>query len=152
MLGMPAHKRWVLLANWSDRTLMRNAIAFDVADIFKQTFPNDGLKWNPSGQFVELVYNGVYVGNYYLCEQIKIDGNRLDINDPYEEGAVADASAYGYLLECDDAYDELEWNIFMSKHYIPFMIKDDVDPDGKVLQYAKDIEYGVEENLYAGKY
>lgn len=152
MLGMPAHKRWVLLANWSDRTLMRNAIAYDVADIFKQTFPNDGLKWNPSGQFVELVYNGVYVGNYYLCEQIKIDGNRLDINDPYEEGAVADASAYGYLLECDDAYDEPEGNIFMSKHYIPFMIKDDVDPDGKVLQYAKDIVYGVEENLYAGKY
>ena len=84
VLDMPAHKRWVLLANWKDRTLMRNEVAFGIADVFKKTFPNDGMAWNPSGQHVELVYNGVYVGNYYLCEHVKIDGNRLDINNPYD--------------------------------------------------------------------
>lgn len=147
MLGMSAHKRWVLLANWKDRTLMRNEVAFGIADVFKRTFPNDGMAWNPSGQFVELVYNGVHVGTYYLCEQIKIDGNRLDISDPYEEGdAFTAASDYGYLLECDDAYDET-WQ-FTSKHYIPFLFKD--DGNDTMLQYAKDIVYGIEENLYAG--
>ena len=147
VLGMKAHKRWVLLANWKDRTLMRNDVAFGIANVFKQTFPNDGMAWNPSGQFVELVYNGVHVGNYYLCEQIKIDGNRLDINDPYdaEDGFTA-ATDYGYLLECDDAYDET-WK-FTSKHYIPFLFKD--DGNDTMLQYAKDIVYGVEENLYKG--
>ena len=125
VLGMPPHKRWVLLANWSDRTLMRNAIAFETAKYFQDNL-SDGLLWNPSGQFVELVYNGVHVGNYYLCEQIKIDENRLDINEPYELPKPGKADkyngmpeSYGYLLECDDAYDETVK--FTTKHYIPFM-------------------------------
>ena len=147
VLDMPAHKRWVLLANWKDRTLMRNDVAFGIANVFKQTFPNDGMAWNPSGQFVELVYNGVHVGNYYLCEQIKIDGNRLDIKDPYDaEDSFTAAADYGYLLECDDEYDETY--TFTTKHYIPFLFKDDANET--MLQYAKDIVYGIEENLYAG--
>lgn len=148
VLDMPAHKRWVLLANWKDRTLMRNAVAFGIADVFKQTF-SDGLAWNPSGQFVELVYNGVHVGNYYLCEQVKIDGNRLDINDPYEEGdAFTAAEDYGYLLESDDGYDET-WK-FITKHYIPFLFKD--DGNDAMLEYAQTMVRGVEENLYDGNY
>lgn len=55
VLGMAPHKRWVLLANWSDRTLMRNAVAYDIAEIFRNTFPTDGIAWSPSGEFVELV-------------------------------------------------------------------------------------------------
>ena len=31
ILGMPKHKRWVLLANWMDRTLLRNRVAFQIA-------------------------------------------------------------------------------------------------------------------------
>lgn len=150
VLGMPAHKRWVLLANWKDRTMMRNDVAFGIAKVFQNTF-SDGLAWNPSGQFVELVYNGVYVGNYYLCEQVKIDGNRLDINDPYEEGdAFSKPEDYGYLLECDDAYDE--GTKFMTKHYIPFLFKDDADANGTMLTYAQNMIRGVEENLYNGNY
>ena len=149
---LPAHKRWVLLANWSDRTLMRNAIAFGIADIFKQTFPTDGIAWNPSGQFVELVYNGVHVGNYYLCEHIKIDGNRLDIADPYDKDDAysGNPADYGYLLESDDGYDETVK--FITKTYIPFQFKDDADAGGKMLAYAKGIVNGIDDNLYAGNY
>lgn len=151
VLGMPAHKRWVLLANWKDRTMMRNDVAFGIAKVFQNKF-SDGLAWNPSGQFVELVYNGVYVGNYYLCEQVKIDGNRLDINDPYDKDDTysGNPADYGYLLECDDAYDES--TKFMTKHYIPFLFKDDADANGSMLTYAKKMIRGVEENLYNGNY
>lgn len=146
VLGMPAHKRWVLLANWKDRTLMRNAVANGIAEVFKQTFPNDGMAWNPSGQFVELVYNGVHVGTYYLCEQIKIDGNRLDINDPYdpEDGYSGNAADYGYLLESDDGYDET-WK-FTTACYVPFLFKDDGNDD--MLSYASNFVRGIEDNLY----
>ena len=149
---LPAHKRWVLLANWSDRTLMRNAIAFGIADIFKQTFPTNGIGWNPSGQFVELVYNGVHVGNYYLCEQVKIDENRLDISDPYDKDDAYSGNAedYGYLLESDDAYDEDVK--FITKTYIPFQFKDDADGGGDMLSYAKTIVNGIDDNLYNGKW
>lgn len=153
VLDMPAHKRWVLLANWKDRTLMRNELAFELAKAFKQTFPNDGMAWNPSGQHVELVYNGVYVGNYYLCEQIKIDGNRLDINEPYdaEENAVA-AEACGILMESDDGYDEAYK--FTTRARIPFLFKDDGTAD--MLTYAstfvQDIETQLNSNNFTGAY
>lgn len=147
---LPAHKRWVLLSNWKDRTLMRNEVAFGIADVFQQTFPNDGLAWNPSGQFVELVYNGVHVGNYYLCEHIKIDGNRLDITDPFDEkdGYSGTPEDYGYLLEADDGYDET-WK-FTTANYIPFLFKD--DGNDEMLSYVADLVRGVEDKLYAGNY
>ena len=147
---LPAHKRWVLLANWKDRTLMRNAVANEVAAAFNKTFPNDGIAWNPSGQFVELVYNGVHVGNYYLCEQVKIDENRLDINEPYdvEDAYSGNAAGYGYLLESDDGYDEA-WK-FMTKMYIPFLFKD--DGNDEMLSYAQNLVRGVEDNLRNGNY
>lgn len=150
VLDMKPHKRWVLLANWKDRTLMRNAVAFGIAKKFKEVFPNDGIAWNPSGQHVELVYNGVHVGNYYLCEQIKIDGNRLDINDPYdaEDAYSGNPEDYGYLLECDDAYDET-WK-FATANYIPFLFKDDGNDD--MLNYATTFVRGIEDKLYAGNY
>ena len=146
VLDMPAHKRWVLLANWKDRTLMRNEVAFGMADVFKQVFPDDGMAWNPSGQHVELVYNGVYVGNYYLCEQVKIDENRLDINDPYdaEDAYSGNPADYGYLLEADDGYDET-WK-FTTACYVPFLFKDDANDD--MLSYAAGLVRGVEDNLY----
>lgn len=150
VLDMKPHKRWVLLANWKDRTLMRNAVAFGIAKKFKEVFPNDGIEWNPSGQHVELVYNGVHVGNYYLCEQIKIDGNRLDINDPYDKDDAYSGNPedYGYLLECDDAYDE-DYK-FLTKKYIPFLFKDDANAD--MLNYASNFVRGLEEKITSGKY
>lgn len=154
VLGMPPHKRWVLLANWVDRTLMRNAIAFETAKYFQDNL-SDGLLWNPSGQFVELVYNGVHVGNYYLCEQIKIDENRLDIAEPYElpkpgkpDEYNGMPETYGYLLECEDGYDEI-WK-FTTKNYIPFLFKDDGNDD--MVDYAQTLVCGVEDKLYAGNY
>lgn len=167
VLGMPAHKRWVLLANWKDRTLMRNEVAFGLAKVFKQTFA-DGIGWNPSGQHVELVYNGVHVGNYYLCEQIKIDDGRLNINDPYDakKAFSGNAADYGYLLENDDAVEEDNSSNLMStgtgdcwfytKNYIPFIFKDDLDSDGNssstIRTYVQNFVRSVEEEMYAGTF
>ena len=109
ILGMPKHKRWVLLANWKDKSLMRNHISLGIARKFTEHL-SDGIPWNVSGEFVELIYNGVHVGNYYLCEQIKIDENRLDIQGEYDAGDYPSLTPeqvgnFGYLLECDDNYD-----------------------------------------------
>ena len=147
------HKRWVLLANYKDRSLMRNAVAFDIARVMQTTLP-DGMKWNPRGTFVEVVYNGVHIGNYFLCEQIKVDANRVNIQDPYEtvEGAITDADVakYGYLLESDDYYDETAK--FTTKNYIPFMFKDDVDGGGVIMNYVRTKIQRIEDNLYNGNY
>ena len=148
------HKRWVLLANWKDRSIMRNAVSFDLAKIMKNTL-TDGMNWNPSGKFVELVYNGTHVGNYYLCEQIKVDADRLNIQSPYDaakNGTIteADLSKYGYLLEADDYYDEVAK--FTTKNYLPFMFKDDVDANNVILNYVQNKVQQIEDYLYEGNY
>ena len=152
ILGMPKHKRWVLLANWKDKSLMRNHVALSMARKFTETF-EDGIPWNVSGQFVELVYNGVHVGNYYLCEQIKIDENRLNIQkeydaDDYPSLTPEQVGNFGYLLECDDNYDEN--TKFTTRHYIPFQFKDDGDAGNVILNYVQEKVQEIEDNLYEG--
>lgn len=143
ILGMPKHKRWVLLANWMDRTLMRNDVAFQIS---KQT----GLAWTPRGNFVEVVLNGKHVGNYYLCEQIKVDENRVNIAEMDESDTEGDAMTGGYLMELDVNYDEV--NKFRSSvKNLPYMFK---EPEEDVLQptqlnYFKDYINKMETVLYA---
>ena len=156
VLGMNPHKRWVLLANWKDKSLMRNHVAFGIAQKFTEKFKNDanpGIPWNVHGEFVELVYNGVHVGNYYLCEQIKIDDNRLNLNDPYDEKSTeVNLAKIGILIECDDNYDESANGQFLSKHFIPVMLKDAGDAGKVILNYVKTKVTNIEDNLYNGDY
>lgn len=65
LLGLPPRKRYVLLANFFDHSLMRNALAFEVA---RQT---SLASTTPQGCFVELVVNDESQGVYYLCERAK---------------------------------------------------------------------------------
>lgn len=123
VLGMPKHKRWVLLANYVDKTCIRNSVAFEIAKLM------DGLDWTPRGQHVDVVLNGEFMGNYYLCEQIKIDKNRVNITEMESEDIDEESITGGYLLEVDKNYDEV--NKFHSPvRNMPFMIK---DPDEEVL-------------------
>ena len=57
--GFPAHKRWILLANFMDKTLMRNLIAMRVSSM-------TSLDWTPRCHSVELVLNGKHQGTYVL--------------------------------------------------------------------------------------
>lgn len=73
LLNMGDAKRWVLIANHSDKTLMRNYLTL--------TFAYDlGLKYTPECRYVDLYTNGQYHGNYLLTEKIQIHENRVDID------------------------------------------------------------------------
>ena len=150
VMGMPKHKRWVLLANWVDRTLLRNDIAFEIA----KKCP--ALPWTPRGEFVELYLNGKHRGNYYLCEHIKIDKNRVNIDEIDEETPETDMSG-GYLLEFD-TYSNAEINYFYTKHKnLPVTIK---EPDEEVITswehpaytYIQNFVNSVEDALEKGNY
>ncbi len=98
VLGMPAHKRWVLLAEY--RGFIGNPLMFEC------TRRATALGWAPRGQFVELVLNGKFQGLYYLCEQIKIDKDRVNIEKLKADDTEYPAVSGGYLLEYDELYDE----------------------------------------------
>ena len=147
ILGMPSHKRWVLLANYMDRTLLRNHMAFKIGEAA-------GLVYTPRGQFVELVLNGKHIGNYYLCEQIKIGENRVNIHEISAEDSTATG---GFLLELDKNFDED--HKFTSRYKkMPFMIQ---APENEVItaahkayieNYINDYEYDLIYNLSTKKY
>lgn len=144
VLGMPEHKRWVLLANWLDHSMIRNTVAFDIAHVIEyawtaNTTIEPGIPWNVHGQNVELVFieNGTahHVGNYYLCEQIKIDANRVNVQN-------------GYLLELDNNLDEPL--SFETTQGVPVMIKD--EEDNAILNTVKEKIQSIETNIYNGNF
>ena len=97
---MAKHKRWVLLNSVADKTLIRNFIAYRLANKLASV---GSQEWHPSGQLVEVVINGLHRGNYLLCEQIKIaDGARIkgvEYDDEVHTPAVT--NEISYLLEGD---------------------------------------------------
>ena len=70
LFGTGKSKRYVLLANWMDRTLLRNDVAFEAA---RRT----SLDWTPSGTFVELYLNGRHQGNYWLGEKVDVEDSKF---------------------------------------------------------------------------
>ena len=88
LLGMGKSKHWVLLANYLDESLQRNTLAYNLSGAM-------GME-QMSTVFVDVVLNGDYVGNYQLCENIRVDPTRVDIFDweTFAEdcaGVIADA-------------------------------------------------------------
>lgn len=99
VLGMPKHKRWCLIANYMDRTHLRNRIAYYIGSHSK-------LAYTTRNQFVELYFNDAYQGMYLLTEQIKVDENRVNITEMGPADNSGEALTGGYLLEMDTNYDE----------------------------------------------
>lgn len=141
ILGMAKHKRWCLLANWLDRTLMRNAVAFEIAR--KTT----GLVWTPRGEFVEVVLNGTHQGNYYLCEQIKVDANRVNIAELDEDATSGEALEGGYIMELDTSYDEV-WKFKSEVCNLPWQFKDPDEVNSAQFSYMQNYVNAMEHALY----
>lgn len=83
-------KSWVLLANYFDKSLSRNAIAYELASRM------NSLSFSPERKYVDVYLNGTYVGVYLLTDQIETGDGRVDIcEDEAEDGNT------GYLMELD---------------------------------------------------
>lgn len=120
LVNMPQDKSWCLLAQWMDRTLLRNDVAFEIA---RRTH---SLGWAPRGEFVELILNGKFLGTYYLCEKIKIAKQRVI------------TAENGYILELDTYYDE-EYKFKSEKFNLPVMLKEP-DPEDITPEYFEDVK------------
>lgn len=142
VLGMPKDKRWNLLANWVDRTRIRNAVALELARKTKS------LAWTPQGTFVELFLNGELLGNYYLTESVKVGKDRLDITKLKPDVISGDELTGGYLLEFDTYYDE-PYRFRTSVCNFPVNLKSpDEDVPDEQLAYISGYVNRVEEMLY----
>ncbi len=73
LLGMDRGRKWCLLANMYDKTLMRNYIAYYLAEKM-------GLPYTSQCRFAEVYVNGEYRGNYTLIEPVTDGRGRVEID------------------------------------------------------------------------
>ena len=73
LLGMGKAKKWTLIANAGDGTMMRNKLAYEFAS------GADTFAFTPTAKYVDLWVNGEYLGLYTLTEKVEIGSTRLDL-------------------------------------------------------------------------
>ncbi len=106
LLGEHKDKDWVLIANYFDKSMIRNDLAFTLGMKSK-------LDWTPSGHFVEFILNGEYQGTYYLCEKIEVNNHRVAVGDDgflleVEARAAADSSNVHFFAPSIDYAIEIK--------------------------------------------
>lgn len=100
LFGMGEAKNWILLCNGFDGSKIQNKLCLDMAAYM-------GLAYSAESEWVDLYLNGVYHGNYLLCEKIEEGKNRVEIGD-------------GFLIERDYYFDQT--NGFYTEDGNPFSL------------------------------
>lgn len=127
-IGRGADKDWVLLANYVDHSLLRNACGLAAARVL------DGIDYVSPSAWVRLVINGEDRGVYQLCAQSEIGKWRIDIR---EDARDLDGN---YLIELDSraAKQGKKENIeYFTSGGRSFVIKNDEYHEGAAL-FLKD--------------
>ena len=116
VLDAPAHaKKWTLINNYGDKTLMRNLLAFELSRLM-------GVPYTPYGRDVDVLFNGEYKGCYQLCDQVQVHKDRVNIEEMTPRDNSGDALTGGYFFEID-AYADWEISYFYSNQGKPVTIK-----------------------------
>ncbi len=102
LFGMKSEKKWVLLANHLDPTLMLTATAMKIGQQLEVAYTNHI-------QPIDIYINGKYNGQYNLTEQVEVKKNRVDVED-------------GVLLELDTYFDE-DYKFKTTYYRLPIMFK-----------------------------
>lgn len=142
VLGLPKSKRWALLGHSSDWTKLRTALCYKISSIA-------GFSWVPSGYNVELILNDSLRCNYFISEQIRVENNRINIQEMTPADTLGEALTGGVLFEVSSDYDEL--NKFRTDiGDYPFMFQNpDKDLHPIQFEYFKNYINTLEAILYS---
>ena len=143
VLGMPEDKEWCLLANYSDRTLMRNIVAMKLSEIC-------GFSWTPRLCSVEVYLNDVYQGVYTFCEHKKVSSSRVNIEVIDENVTEGEALTGGYYFEIEEQQDaDVCWWTSMG---VPMMFSEPETPNEAQQAYVKGLFADFEEALLGSSF
>ncbi|MCB0845872.1 MAG: CotH kinase family protein [Bacteroidetes bacterium] len=93
ILGMPRENDWILHGPFSDKSLIRNALTFRIANRF--------TTYAPRTELCELVIDSIYQGVYVFMEKIKRDDDRVDIGRLDLDDNQGDSVTGGYIVKLD---------------------------------------------------
>ncbi len=74
IFGMQKSKKWCLIANYEDSTMMRNSLAYGAA-------ADAGMPYTPEYAPTDLYINGNYMGAYILTSRIEAASKRIDVEN-----------------------------------------------------------------------
>lgn len=177
LFGMEKAKSWCLIANYEDKSLVRNQITYGLGEEI-------GMTESPDCRNTNLYINGEYKGVYLLTEKVEIKKNRVDIYDleeATEEANNAELSSFaqngfagkfsgfienkqrwfdipnnpdditgGYLLELEvaDRYDN-EPSGFVTKHGQAVVSKSPEYASKEQIKYISSYWQEMEDALYS---
>lgn len=121
LLGMGSDNNWALLAPYSDKSMIRDLLSFEVA--------RPWMEYTPQGRLCELYLDGTYYGVFILTELVTQGKHRLNLPDPGEEG---DELTGGYIVEVGNNGDDTD--TYISKYH-------PVRGDGLETYYDRQIEF-----------
>ncbi|PZX20337.1 CotH protein [Breznakibacter xylanolyticus] len=141
ILGERPHREWVLLANYADKTLLRNALAFQLSR-------HMGMSFTPCAHYVELYVNNVHMGNYLLTDQVEVAPYRVDVDelDVSDDGAMEITG--GWLLEVNQAVLRKLDEPFFETEYYPIVVKSPEAPTAAQMSYIRQYFWDFEYTLY----
>jgi len=93
LLGMPAENDWILLANYNDKTFMRNTLAYELSRRMGH--------YASRTRMVEVIVNNEYLGIYILMEKLKQDKGRVNIAKLTNLDISGDNVSGGYIFKID---------------------------------------------------
>lgn len=137
-------KDWVLLANYCDKTLLRTKIGFYTQKMFN-SIPANAQLFVPQSEFVDVILNEEYIGNYLLTESVKEGKNRCNINTSQN-----DIDGIGFVAEYDYNYYANEDFYFKSDiKAFPYTFKYPDTDDSNFMESAEYFQEFINEFEYA---
>ena len=150
--GMGASKHWVLLANSSDNTLLRNSLSLWLAGKL-------GMPYTPQFVFADVVMEGKYLGSYYLAEQVRVEESRTEIAELKEEMTEEPDIWGGYLLALHPYEKDPEEDKFITSqgvdllHVTPSFAEDEGDYQNDAQRdYIRSYVQKTEDAIFSGDY
>ena len=132
LLGRGKDKSWSLIANYFDKTLLRNELAFHMSR-------KSRLAYTPATDYVEVYLNGSYEGVYVLCDHLKTGSHRMDAD---------------YLMEIDVRAEDEDIQVHLQYLGQPVVVKDpdDISYQSEEYTYISGFLTAAENALYSTSY
>ena len=131
-LGMPNDKKWLFLAEYSDKTMLRNKISFEMGYL-------SNLDWTPQGRFAEVYINDEYNGTYNITQKVEESDNRVPLGD------------VGYLLELDQLsrldFDDVYFDSVITDKFLVNIKEPNLDLNSSEYVYIKTLINDFEKSI-----
>ncbi|MBN1893752.1 CotH kinase family protein [bacterium] len=145
LIGMPRENDWILYNPYSDKTFLRNILAYRIARKMG--------RYATRTRLCEVVLNGDYQGIYVLMEKIKVDDDRVVIAEMDGDDTAGDSLTGGYIIKIDKSDGEQVggWTSDAGTHYQYHYPKpDEILPEQKA--YIQNFMDAFETAVLGGSY